>query len=785
MHRTKKNNVMKRITYLVSVLLMISSFSSYAQEQPLELSFKSTYATGVFDESATEIVAYDSASEILFSTNGDSEEIDVLDVSDPKTLTNTNSIDVSNFGDEPNSVTVKDGFVAAAVEADDVTDKGQVVFMEASNQTVVGNVEVGFLPDMVTFTPDGNKVVVANEGEPDEDYIADPMGSVSVIDVSGGVSNVSQSDVTDLDFNGVNIPQDVRIFPDMQPAPIDQNFQDTGNFTYPSYFDTVSIYSNENWTLEEFNGDFYAEINGFGADTASNDWLISREIDLQTANTASFEFGLTKRFGGPPLKVKVSTNYSGNGNVDQATWDTVPFNRLPDNSNFESRFYQFNFDSLTGESIHVAFQYTSTGTGGGDGAWFQVDSLKFEISTPDANNLEPEYVSVSEDSETAFVSLQENNALASVDLTNNTISDIIPLGYKDHSKPENAFDASDDDGKVDIKTHPTLGMYQPDAIENYTVNGTNYIVSANEGDAREYEGTPGYEEEVDIEDLMEAGRLDINDDDIPDTDTVSRYQELNTDTTLGELDVTKATGDNDNDGLIEQLHSFGARSFGIWTASSGLIWDSKSAFEDTLASRYPNHFNNDNDENEFDGRSDAKGPEPEAIELAEINERVFAFIGLERMGGIMVYEITDPQSPEFVQYFLNRDFNTPVDQAGAGDLGPESIEYISAEASPDDTAYLAVGNEVSGNISFYQISNNMVTSGLEQSRVQDPVSAFPNPVTEGTVHFSETADFKILNNNGQIVKRGQQQDRVNVSDLPNGFFILKLNNQKPQKLIKQ
>lgn len=779
---------MNKITYLLSLLLVFISFSSWSQEEkPLELSFYSTYATNVFDEGATEIVAFDSANQLLFSTNGDTDEIDVLDVSDLQNVNKVNSVDVSNFGDAPNSVALKNGFVAAAVEADQVTDKGQVVFMEAANQSVVANVEVGFLPDMVTFSPDGNKVLVANEGEPDEDYIADPMGSVSVIDVSGGVSNVSQSDVTNLDFSGVTIPQDVRVFPEMQPAVIDQNFQDTAEFDFPSPFDTVSLRSDANWELGEFSGDLFAEINGFGADTASDDWLITQELNLQTAKGVSFEFSYSKRFGGPPLKLKVSSNYDGNGNPSQANWDTIPFNRLPENSSFESRSYQFNLDSLTGDRIHLAFHYTTSGTGGGDAAWIQIDSLNFEVSHPDANNLEPEYVTVSEDSESAFVSLQENNALAVVDLTSNSISDILPLGFKDHSKPENAFDASDDDGKIAIKTHPTLGMFQPDAIQSFAANGTDYIVSANEGDAREYEGNPGYEEEVDIEDLMEAGQLDINDDDIPDTDTVSRFQTLNTDTTLGELDLTKATGDTDGDGLIEQLYSFGARSFSIWTASSGLIWDSKSAFEDTLANRYPNQFNNDNDENEFDGRSDAKGPEPEAIELAEINDRVFAFISLERMGGIMTYEITDPQNPEFVQYFLNRDFSVNVEQPGAGDLGPESIRYVSAEASPNDTAYLVTGNEVSGTISVYQLQNNMDDnpSGIARHEQSNQVDIYPNPVSNGPVHFSETADYRLMDNTGKVIKRGQAQQQVSLTDLSNGLYFIRLNNEATHKLIKQ
>ena len=68
-------------------------------------------------------------------------------------------------------------------------------------------VEVGALPDMLTFTPDGSKVIVANEGEPNSDYTIDPEGSVSIIDVSGGLGAISQANVTTLNFNAFNPAQ--------------------------------------------------------------------------------------------------------------------------------------------------------------------------------------------------------------------------------------------------------------------------------------------------------------------------------------------------------------------------------------------------------------------------------------------------------------------------------------------------------------------------------------------------------------------------------------------------
>ena len=98
------------------------------------------------------------------------------------------------------------------------------------------------------------------------------------------------------------------------------------------------------------------------------------------------------------------------------------------------------------------------------------------------------------------MSLQENNALAIVDVEVQEITDIIPLGYKDHSQLGNGFFGTDrDDGNINIKSQPTRGLYQPDAIATYQVGGEVFIVTANEGDARDYDG---YSEETRVRDLV-------------------------------------------------------------------------------------------------------------------------------------------------------------------------------------------------------------------------------------------------------------------------------------------
>ncbi len=158
--------------------------------------------------------------------------------------------------------------------------------------------------------------------------------------------------------------------------------------------------------------------------------------------------------------------------------------------------------------------------------------------------------------------------------------------------------------------------------------------------------------------------------------------------------------------VYSELFAYGARSFSIWSEDGRRVFDSGSEFERITASLIPDNFNGQNDENSFDNRSDDKGPEPEAVTVGTINGQTFAFIGLERVGGIMVYNVTNPQNPEFVQYLNNRDFSVSQDdlEAGmAGDLGPEGLAFIAAEDSPNGKPMLAVGNEVSGTTTLFGI----------------------------------------------------------------------------------
>lgn len=494
-----------------------------------------TYAGGGFDESAAEIPAFDAATDRIFVVNAERGTVDVLDASDPTDPRKVGELDTPGA----NSVDVERGVLAVAEAADPATEPGTVAFFDTTSLEGLGRVTVGALPDMLTFSPDGRHLLVANEGEP-EGYLpgqADPEGSVSVISVPR---------------RGVPTQADVR-----------------------------------------------------------------------TAGFASFD-------------------------------DDV--------------------DDLRAAGVRVF----------GPGASLSQD-------------LEPEYVAVDHLSRTAWVSLQENNALAVVDIASASVTDLLPLGLKDHSLPGNGLDASDRDGAIAIGAWPVSGMYMPDAIDSYRARGRTYLVLANEGDAREYDG---FEEEVRIEDL------DLDPDVFGGTDGVAALQQRGA---LGRLTSTTTSPTNEQ-GLVTRIDVFGARSFSIRDTAGRVVFDSGDDFEGVIADLVAagelprDAFNADNAENDsFDTRSDNKGPEPEGIEIGSVAGRTYAFVGLERVGGIMVYDITVPTAASFVDYVNVRDLTGDL-EANGSDSGPEGLVFVEAKRSPTGEPLLVVGNEVSGTTTVYAVT---------------------------------------------------------------------------------
>jgi hypothetical protein len=307
-------------------------------------------------------------------------------------------------------------------------------------------------------------------------------------------------------------------------------------------------------------------------------------------------------------------------------------------------------------------------------------------------DLEPEYITVSDDSEIAWVTLQENNAVAVIDIKTAKVLHLLPLGYKDHSLAHNALDASDQDNRtINIRPWPIKGIYNPDTIASYRFHGKTFLVMANEGDTREW---PGFREDV----RLSTRTLDPT--------AFPNGPELKQTNNLGRLNVSSVDGDIDGDGALDEIYSYGARSFSIRSAWGQLIFDSGDHLEQLTAVAHPNNFNASHSNNTFDNRSPSKGPEPEGLTVGRVGGRTLAFVGMERISGIAVYDITSPFRVRLAAYANNRSFEGAFDFATSGDLGPEGLHFIRADDSPNGKPLLVVAYEISGSTTIFQIDRN-------------------------------------------------------------------------------
>ncbi len=493
-------------------------------ENPAAFSLIST--TDVGETGAAEISAYDPRTKKLFVVNNtaNNNRIDVFNFSNPMAPQFLTSILVSPFGGLVNSLSVRNGKLAAAIEASPKTDNGKAVIFRTTDYSVVKQVTVGALPDMITYSPDGEYIITANEGEPNADYSIDPIGTISIISVERDYA------VTTLDFSA----------------------------------------------------------------------FASREEALKAKGLRKF---------GP-------------------------------NASF-------------------------------------------------AQDMEPEYVAVSSDSKTAWVTLQENNAIAKIDLRKKRISDLFPLGFKDYSLAENAIDPSDRPlGTIAFGTWPVKGVYMPDAIavldneaddryddghddDRHNNNRIPYLFTANEGDAREYST---FTEEARI------GASSV----VLDPAIFPNAASLKLQENLGRLNITRTLGNTDGDAEFESLYSFGARSFTVWNGNTGArLFDSKNELE--KKAQLANFYDDD--------RSDSKGVEPEGITLGKVNKRNLAFVGMERADAVAIYDVTNPLQPVFLQILATGD-------------APEGVLFISAKDSPIRRSLLVVSSENDGVIKVYMPAGN-------------------------------------------------------------------------------
>lgn len=329
-----------------------------------------------------------------------------------------------------------------------------------------------------------------------------------------------------------------------------------------------------------------------------------------------------------------------------------------------------------------------------------------------AQDLEPEYIAISQDSKSAWVTLQENNAIATVDLETGAIIGLSGLGFKNYNTDATGIDPSDRDKETRVRAVPAYGMFQPDAVAVARLGGNDYLFTANEGDAREYPCLMGGLDSKAIE--AEDVRYGSN----------GTNAALKTDATLGRLTVTPftpatVTGTKvTSTTAVADAYSFGARSFSVWRAPTfdGVfpaerVYDSGNFIEKKVLEINGGFFNADWNistgvANLQDTRSDNKGPEPEGIAYGKAFGKHWVVVGLERDGGIMLFEVSNPADPQFAQYISSTDW------AGAqysmlkpaGNISPEGILFIEAKNSPTKKPLVIVSYEVSGTVAIFELS---------------------------------------------------------------------------------
>ncbi len=302
-----------------------------------------------------------------------------------------------------------------------------------------------------------------------------------------------------------------------------------------------------------------------------------------------------------------------------------------------------------------------------------------------AQDLEPEYVAVTADSRTAYVSLQENNAIAEVDIETARVVRLLPLGVKDHRLAGEGLDPSDRDGRLRPGPWPVTSVYQPDAIAVVEAGGTRYLVTANEGDPRSGYGC--------FEEQARVAELGLDADVFPDPSLAEESK-------LGRLHVARS-GDQDGDGRLEQLQAFGARSFSIWSLDGERLYDSGQQFEERLAEAAASGHGS---WERLDQASAKRGPEPDSLLIGRVGDGTYAFVGLEQGLGVMIYDITDPRAPRFVRYLPTLEGIPLLTETDVSELlGPEGLLLIPPDQSPTGEALLVAANE-SGSVALFAVA---------------------------------------------------------------------------------
>ncbi|MDU1846973.1 MAG: choice-of-anchor I family protein [Niallia nealsonii] len=398
------------------------------------------------------------------------------------------------------------------------------------------------------------------------------------------------------------------------------------------------------------------------------------------------------------------------------------------------------------------------------------------------HDLEPEYISLTEDGKTAFVSLQENNAIAKINVETGKIISVKSLGFKDHSLPGNGLDAARND-KIEIESLPILGVYMPDSIDVIEKDGMTYLLTANEGDATEWEEFVNVKDFKKIKDSIQLDPSLFKG--FTQQEAEAAFERMKS---SGDYDKLEVLTDRGNDAI----YTLGGRSFSIWNADTmELVFDSGSEFEEITAERYPDYFNWSNDDDVFEKRSAKKGPEPEDVKVGMIGNELYAFIGLERISGVMTYNITNPSNATFANYTNTRDFSQTI----SGDVAPEGLAFIQAENSPTNKPLLLVGNEVSGTVAVneYQVNPLIPIESIELNQTsisieigqtfQFEASILPENTTVSTelIWTSTNPDVATVNEKGLVtgIAEGSASIIVETKDSKNRMVANITVREKP------
>ena len=493
-------------TILAALVLSVSLFAAGLEEVG-----RLTRANGL---SGSEISTYIASQKMLVTTSGD-HEVFLISLENPEKPQILESL---NFKGEVPCVSTHRDFLAIAEMNNPKTSPGTLHLYKVQNRKLnkLKSFTVGAHPDMVAFAPDGKTLLVANEGEPDDEAEVDPEGSISLIDIS----------------------------------------------------------------------------NGF-----------------ETARVSELDFAA--------------------------------------------------FDSLSLANAGVRLV--------GPGRYLQ--------------NIEPEYISYSPDSKFAFATLQENNAVAKIDVKKAKITDVWGLGTVDHAQKGNEFDYRKNK-KIELENAPIRGYLQPDGIKAFEAAGKLYFITADEGAKRDDD--PATSDVTTAQSLKAQGRLNES------VFTAEQAQKM------GKLPID-ALNPCDGNEPCRYLNTFGGRSVSIFDAQTGTrIWNSGNALEKFLAEHHPGLFNWNSKKGKIkpDSRSDDLGPEPENVTVGKTKSGLYAFVAVERSSGIAVFDLKNPKKPQILDYFTS-----------STDRGPEGVLFIPAENSPEKgVPFLVVGYEYSTTLSIYRVN---------------------------------------------------------------------------------